>query len=48
VRYKGQSANHLRKQVTGFRVGVKDQVEDDLLDTFTYGLAITCGDAYGY
>jgi hypothetical protein len=33
--------------VIGYRVGNKEQVEDDLLDTFTYGVAICCGDSLG-
>jgi hypothetical protein len=48
VTYKGQTANHLRKQVIGYRVGLKEHVEDDLLDCFTYGLAMTCGDSLGF
>jgi hypothetical protein len=47
VRFKGQSANHLRKQVVGFRIGQKDVVEDDLLDCFCYGVALMLGDASG-
>lgn len=42
VNYKGQSANHFRKQVIGYRVGQKDE-DDDLLDTFTYGIALGHG-----
>jgi hypothetical protein len=38
VSYKGDTANHLRRQVIGYRVGNKEQIEDDLLDTFTYGV----------
>lgn len=45
--YKGQAANHFRKQVCGFRIGLKD-LQDDLLDTFTYGIAITLGDSGGF
>jgi hypothetical protein len=45
--YKGQSANHMVKQVFGFRLGVKDQ-QDDLLDTFCYGVAIALGDQEGF
>jgi hypothetical protein len=48
VRFKGVSANHLRRQVVGFRMGVKDQVEDDLLDCFCYAGAVCLGDAYGF
>jgi hypothetical protein len=45
--YKGQSANHLLKQVFGFRLGVKDQ-QDDLLDTFCYSIAIALGNNEGF
>lgn len=45
--YKGQTANHFRKQVIGFRIGLKDQ-DDDLLDCFAYGIALTLGDAQGF
>lgn len=45
--YKGQSANHMLKQVFGFRLGAKDQ-NDDLLDTFCYGTAIALGNQEGY
>lgn len=45
--YKGASANHFLKQVFEFRIGIKDQ-EDDLLDTFTYAIAIALGNAEGY
>ena len=45
--YKGQSANQLLKQVFGFRLGVKDQ-QDDLLDSFCYGIAIALGNQEGF
>lgn len=47
VNYKGQSRNHLLSQVCGFRMGMKDGPRD-LLDTFTYGVAIGLGDSEGY
>lgn len=47
VNYKGQSANHFRKQIVGYRVGQKDE-DDDLLDTFTYGVALAHGDQEMY
>lgn len=47
VNYKGQSRNHLLSQVCGFRMGQKDGPRD-LLDTFTYGVAIGLGDSEGY
>lgn len=45
--FKGNVANHLRSQVVGFRVGV-DNNYDDLLDCFTYGIAVGMGDAEGF
>lgn len=47
--YKGTTRNHLLGQVVGFRIGDKDATrEDDLLDTYCYGLAIGLGDRDGY
>ena len=46
--YKSVSRNHLLSQVLAFRVGNKDQIDDDLLDCFTYGIAIALGDAGGF
>ncbi|MBV8060481.1 MAG: terminase [Alphaproteobacteria bacterium] len=48
--FKGQTRNHLMTQVTGFRIGDKDAAKraDDLLDTFTYGIAIGLGNNEGY
>lgn len=46
--YKETSRNHLLHQVLGFRVGNKDQDEDDLLDSFTYAIAIALGNAEGF
>jgi len=49
TKYKQQSRNHMLTQVLNFRVGAKDnRAEDDLLDTFTYGVAISLGNAEGY
>lgn len=47
VNYKGQARNHLISQVCSFRMGQKDGPRD-LLDTFTYGVAIALGDTDGY
>lgn len=47
VNYKGQVRNHLISQVCGFRMGQRDGPRD-LLDTFTYGVAIALGDSEGY
>jgi catechol 2,3-dioxygenase-like lactoylglutathione lyase family enzyme len=48
--YKGTTRNHFLGQVVGFRVGDKDAAKraDDLLDTFTYGVAIALGDSGGF
>jgi hypothetical protein len=44
--YKRKSKNHLMDQVESFRVGDKDNKrEDDLLDTFCYGIALALGDS---
>ncbi len=50
VTYKGTTRNHLISQVTGFRIGDKDASKraDDLLDCFTYGLAIGLGNDQGF
>lgn len=47
VNHKGQEQNHFVTQFCGYRVGVKDQM-DDLLDAGCYGIAIALGDADGY
>jgi hypothetical protein len=41
--HKGRSANHFITQVTDFRLGSKQKDGLDLLDTFTYGVLLTCG-----
>jgi hypothetical protein len=47
--YKRRSANHLLDQVESFRIGDKQSDrEDDLLDTFCYGIAISLGDREGF
>jgi hypothetical protein len=47
--YKRKSKNHLMDQVESFRVGDKDNKrEDDLLDTFCYGIALALGDNRGF
>lgn len=47
--FRGATRNHWLAQVTGFRVGSKENNDaDDLLDTFTYGLAIALGNSEGY
>lgn len=47
VAYKNQARNHLLSQVCGFRMGQKEGPRD-LLDCFTYGIAISLGDTDGY
>jgi hypothetical protein len=48
--YKTHSRNHLMGQVLGFRVGDKKAATraDDLLDCFTYGIALSLGDYKGF
>jgi hypothetical protein len=44
TRYKRRSRNHLVDQIENFRIGDKDnRREDDLLDTFCYGIALSLG-----
>lgn len=49
VTFKGATRNHMISQVVGFRIGDKDAAKraDDLLDTFTYAVAINLGNAEG-
>ena len=47
--YKRKSRNHLGDQIESFRIGDKDNKrEDDLLDTFCYGIALALGDGSGF
>ena len=48
VNFHGQTRNHLLSQVCGFRLGQKTPHTQDLLDCFTYGVAISLGDSEGY
>jgi hypothetical protein len=49
VLYKQRTRNHLLDQVESFRIGAKDSSrEDDLLDTFCYGIAIGVGNRDGF
>ena len=49
VVYKQRSKNHLLDQVKSFRIGDRDSDrEDDLLDTFCYGIAVTLGNREGF
>lgn len=45
--YKGRSGNQLLMQVFRFQLGVKDQ-QDDLLDCWCYGIALSLGNADGF
>jgi hypothetical protein len=47
--YKGKSRNHLVEQIESFRIGDKNSDrEDDLLDTFCYGIAVALGNNQGF
>lgn len=47
--YKQKSRNHLVDQIERFRMGDKEHKrEDDLLDTFCYGLALALGNNKGF
>jgi hypothetical protein len=47
--YERRSKNHLVGQVESFRMDDKDNKrEDDLLDTFCYGIALSLGDNKGF
>ena len=50
LQYKQSSRNHWISQVTSFRVGDKDAAKraDDLLDTYTYGVALGLGNSDGF
>lgn len=48
VTFKGITKNHQWDQVLGFSTGVKENPNDDLLDTFTYGVALGLGNAEGF
>ena len=48
ITYKQVTKNHLLGQVLGFRVGDVEDRPDDLLDAFTYGIAISLGNWEGY
>jgi len=47
--FKGQERNHMWRQVVDFRIADKEAARraDDLLDTFTYAVAVTLGNAEG-
>ena len=47
--YKRNSRNHLVDQVESFRIGDRgSDREDDLLDTFCYGIALALGNSEGF
>jgi hypothetical protein len=47
--YKRRTKNHLMDQIESFRMGDKDNKrDDDLLDTFCYGIAVSLGNSEGF
>jgi hypothetical protein len=47
--YKGRSRNHMLDQIESFRIGDKNSGrEDDLLDTFCYGISLSLGNYQGF
>jgi hypothetical protein len=47
--YKQKSRNHVVDQIESFRIGDNDKIrEDDLLDTFCYGIALALGNEKGF
>lgn len=48
VSYLGVSRNHLLSQVLGFRAGTMDNSPNDLLDCFSYGVALALGNSEGF
>jgi hypothetical protein len=48
ITFKQVAKNHLLGQVLGFRVGDTEDRQDDLLDCFSYGVAIGLGNYEGY
>lgn len=48
--YKGTTRNHFLGQVVGFRIGDKEarRRDDDLLDCYCYGIALSLGDSGGF
>ncbi|MHB8815013.1 MAG: phage terminase large subunit [Steroidobacteraceae bacterium] len=46
--YKGSTRNHLLSQILAFSPQVKDQGQDDLLDCFSYAVALTLGNSRGF
>jgi hypothetical protein len=47
--HKRRSKNHMVDQIESFRMGDKDNKrEDDLLDTFCYGISLSLGDNKGF
>lgn len=47
--YKGQTRNHQIMQVTTFKIGEEERDrQDDLLDTFCYGISVSLGNKGGF
>lgn len=47
-KFHGSTRNHLLSQILGFDPGIKDMGEDDLLDCWSYGIAIGLGNKGGF
>ena len=48
ISYKGVTQNHFIMQMVSFRVGSKEDQQDDLLDCGTYSMALALGNAEGF
>jgi phage terminase large subunit-like protein len=48
VTFKGITKNHLLAQILNFRAGTQETAADDLLDTWTYALALVIGNYLGF
>ena len=50
VPFKGATRNHLITEMAGFRLGDPDinKKSNDLLDSYVYGVAIGCGNKFGF
>lgn len=48
VTFKGREKNHLMAQILDFKPTTKDQGQDDLLDCFSYGVALGLGNEFGF
>lgn len=48
VTFKGSTRNHFLGQVLGFAIDTVDKSPDDLLDCFSYGIALSLGNRDGF